>query len=366
VRKGVEGLVGLLGGQQRRSERELAAGGVCAGSGSHRMAVGPQEESSAERCQRQDNSRTEGAPLRAVSSLYSAPHRRRFPPAATVLIAAACLLALPQEGMGQATVTRRDCALASGETAPASFSDIACPLGGTAASLRLFKVTLGGPADEVTTSIISPDNAVCSGTGAGYLCSAPASNVVAYSVFTAQGCTPDSNNNNFADETARFSKSVVVCRPCVAGDYYISLRPIRSDMSCNFKLFLPKVTGDGACTVDPAPSVPPACADGLVRGSTCDVGVQADGYSCLFGSCNMWGWYGLALGLGLFPCIISIPLFLMIRAGYLRQIKDAGAAQIGFQHNLDKNQGNYGGDSDDDAAVPDELPPTFFVNDAET
>lgn len=206
--------------------------------------------------------------------------------------------------------------------APASFSDLGCPLGGSASTYRYFKVTLSGDAEQVVTSLIAPATASCSGSGTGYICSAPPDAVVAYSVYSSRGCGPDAGNNMFADESARFSKSVVVCRPCSAGDYYVALRPLRSDMGCNFKMFLPKVTGGASCEVDPSPAKPTTCSDGLKRGTTCNAGKQVDGFACLFGSCNMWGWYGLAAGIGFFPVLVLIPLICLLRSHYKKRIAD--------------------------------------------
>lgn len=158
-------------------------------------------------------------------------------------------------------------------SAPASFSELSCPSGGSAATFRYFKVTVSGEADQVVTSIITPTTASCSGQGDGYICTAPPAEIVAYSVYSGQGCSPNAENNNFADEGARFSKSVVVCKPCVAGDYYLALKPLRSDMGCDFKIFLPKITGTSTCEIDTSPSsLPSVCSKGLVRGTTCTTG----------------------------------------------------------------------------------------------
>ena len=51
-------------------------------------------------------------------------------------------------------------------------------------------------------------------------------------------------------------------------------------------------------------------------------GNQQDGFACLFGSCNMWGWYGLALGIGLFPCLVMIPFIFMMRSSWKRRLAE--------------------------------------------
>ena len=124
-------------------------------------------------------------------------------------------------------------------------------------------------------------------------------------------------NNNFLDQTDRFSKQITICSPCVRGDYWIAIRPMASLMPCDFKLYLPKINSSSAnpATCDfyaePSPSTASACTGGLKRGNLVsgEVCVKRDGYACLFGQCLDWVWLGAALGVGLVPGLIALILF---------------------------------------------------------
>ena len=109
-------------------------------------------------------------------------------------------------------------------------------------SIRFFKVLVDQPgAEEIYTSVISPFNASCSGIGSSFICTAPLDTVVVYNTFSGIGCLPDIKNNNFADTSTRFSKHIIVCKPCLAGkEYWIGLQLLNESMSCSFKMALPR------------------------------------------------------------------------------------------------------------------------------
>ncbi len=130
------------------------------------------------------------------------------------------------------------CSLKGNSTTMLSIIEDMCP----SSSHRFFKINVSPPgADEVFTSILSPKNATCIGFGSNFVCTASPDHIVAYNVYTAAGCLPNEQNNNFADTSIRFSKQIVVCKPCPPGDYWIALKPLSPNMSCSFKMFIPRL-----------------------------------------------------------------------------------------------------------------------------
>ncbi|KAJ1488229.1 hypothetical protein T484DRAFT_1939743, partial [Baffinella frigidus] len=262
---------------------------------------------------------------------------------------------------------------------PTSVVEAGCPDG--ADRYRYFKVTISGKALEAYTSIITPSAAMCSGTGSDFLCTAPTNAITAYDVQVGQGCRPNVDNNNFQDRSDRFSKQILICNPCKEGEeYWISIRPISTSKPCDFKLFVPKVNvtvaapADCAFIANPAGSVviaAPVCTLGLVRGvkavePTC---INSDGFACLFGSCGYWTWLFLSLLTGLFPGIISLILFCVCwRRMQVQQFE--ADEEISYANNvlLTKKKDarkKYDAGSDDSDNDGEDVPPSFFVTDAD-
>jgi hypothetical protein len=282
---------------------------------------------------------------------------------------------------GAAQAATRDCS-----TSPAGARDIAetaCPprRPNLNPDVRYFKVTVGaGGADTVYTSIISPSNATCTGTQGTHICSAPLDNIVTYQIYSGQGCVPDGANNNWADLGARFSKAVVVCKPCAPGDYWVGIRPHNpASMGCNFKMFTPKISSSDAaasCSFDPRPANAviegtDTCAAGLVRVK--EVGCPFQ-HSCLLGTCmNMCllgycqdvFFLGAAALAGLLLCgLFSCCILCICRRSWKKKLKKV---EEDMRDLASKPYGvsvvDDGDDSDQDEFVPDLLPPTFFVRD---
>ncbi|EKX54112.1 hypothetical protein GUITHDRAFT_150154 [Guillardia theta CCMP2712] len=87
----------------------------------------------------------------------------------------------------------------------------------------------------------SPADATCSGQDSQFVCTAPVNNIVSYQVYVGEGCLPNSNNNNWADMSNRFSKQITICKPCRRNNYWIGIKLLDPTMNCNFKLYVPKL-----------------------------------------------------------------------------------------------------------------------------
>lgn len=247
--------------------------------------------------------------------------------------------------------------------------------------VRYFKVTVPAPgADMVYTSLISPNNSTCSGKDGSHICTAPFDTIVTYKTFTGQFCLPDENNNNWVDLSARFSKSIVICKPCPAGDYWLGLRHHTPGMPCDLKLFTPKMTAPNsqvACTFDPLPAdsmilQTDTCGAGLVREKpvgcpfehTCLLGTCWN--KCYFGYCQDYFFLGAAALAGLLlASLLSCCILLLCRRRWKRKLQlaeDNIREMVSKPYNLTVVDDD-GADSDKDEEIPDLLPPTFFVRD---
>jgi len=282
---------------------------------------------------------------------------------------------------GAAKAADRDCS-----TSPAgakALTETACPprRPNLNPDVRYFKVTVGaGGADSVYTSLISPSNATCSGTQGSHICSAPLDNIVTYKAFSGQGCVPDESNNNWADLSARFSKSVVVCKPCDPGDYWVGIiHHSPSAMGCDFIMFTPKISSSDAaasCTFDPVPAnavveATDTCAAGLVRVKEVGCPFQHTCLldncinMCVFGYCQDVFFLGASALAGLLLCgLFSCCVLCICRRSWKRKLKKV---EDDMRDMASKPYGvsvvDDGADSDQDDFVPDLLPPTFFVRD---
>lgn len=256
-----------------------------------------------------------------------------------------------------------------------------------------FEVTLsGGSADEIYTSIISPSNASCSGSGSQFQCAPSHGPSAGYLAMVGQGCAPDELNNNWADLTPRFSKHVTICKPCSAGSYWLAFKLLRMDMACDIKVFAPRgskqSSSAGSCTITSRTS-----SGGAVEESACATGLQRapldpvieeecplpDGLACLFGICTEWVWLVVSLGVGLVPTCCMGVVTCVFRRKWKREeaveeedLLYAEAAQGPQYINTndvvvqDLNTATLAKELDSDAEdgdLPDQLPPTFYVND---
>ena len=235
-------------------------------------------------------------------------------------------------------------------------------------------------ADMVYTSLISPDNSSCTGSQGNHICSAPVDNIVTYKAFTGQACLPDEKNNNWADLSPRFSKSITICKPCSPGDYWLGLQLHDKAMACDLKLFAPKLesTAAGAsCALTALPTnalvvSTDTCAKGLVRekpvgcpfAHTCLLGTCMN--QCHFGYCQDVFFLGAAALAGLILCMLfcCLPVLVLCRRSWRRKLKlaeDHIREMVAKPYQLTVVDDD-GMDSDKDE-VPDVLPPTFFVRD---
>jgi len=287
---------------------------------------------------------------------------------------------------GPAVAAKIDCSVQSTEGTvfrDGAIIERACqpPRANLNPDVRYFKVTVAAAgADMVYTSLISPDNSSCTGSQGNHICSAPVDNIVTYKAFTGQACLPDEKNNNWADLSPRFSKSITICKPCSPGDYWLGLQLHDKAMACDLKLFAPKLesTAAGAsCALTALPTnalvvSTDTCAKGLVRekpvgcpfAHTCLLGTCMN--QCHFGYCQDVFFLGAAALAGLILCMLfcCLPVLVLCRRSWRRKLKlaeDHIREMVAKPYQLTVVDDD-GMDSDKDE-VPDVLPPTFFVRD---